>query len=160
MKIHLKVCTLPFLGLLRCFTSTGANRCKHYGGTCLRAIELSVDFPASTRTTNQSNNAKETLCLESALSPGQNLSCVTQLPRHQWGHTSMLTNRCPSLMTGAASVSDGKGVNGVAHTTSFGVKGREGKVIDSIDGKAGFNPSLERSSKQLASSTEGKEFPQ
>jgi hypothetical protein len=63
-------------------------------------------------------------------------------------------------MTGAASESDGNGVNGVAHTTSFGVKGCEGKVIDSIDGKAGFNPSLERSSKQLASPTEGKELPQ
>ena len=58
-------------------------------------------------------------------------------------------------MAGAAQENNKKGVNGATRTTSFGVSNGNGKVIDSIDGKAGFNPSLERNSKQLASPTEG-----
>ncbi|EIE25080.1 hypothetical protein COCSUDRAFT_65085 [Coccomyxa subellipsoidea C-169] len=57
-------------------------------------------------------------------------------------------------MTGAAQGSNEKSVNGATRTTNFGVSNGNGKVIDSIDGKAGFNPSLERNSKQLASPTE------
>ena len=45
--------------------------------------------------------------------------------------------------------------NGTAAPTSFGISGDKGKVIDAQDGSAGFHPSLERSSKTLASPTEG-----
>ncbi|CAL8461956.1 g1487 [Coccomyxa elongata] len=46
--------------------------------------------------------------------------------------------------------------NGTAAPTSFGISGDKSKVIDAQDGSAGFHPSLERSSKTLASPTEGK----
>ncbi len=45
--------------------------------------------------------------------------------------------------------------NGTAAPTSFGISGDKGKVIDAQDGSAGFHPSRERSSKTLASPTEG-----
>lgn len=45
--------------------------------------------------------------------------------------------------------------NDTAAPTSFGISGDKGKVIDAQDGSAGFHPSLERSSKTLASPTEG-----
>ena len=45
--------------------------------------------------------------------------------------------------------------NGPAAPTSFGISGGQGRVIDTQDGSAGFHPSLERSSKPVASPTEG-----